>query len=106
MNCKAYSSFEGVSSNHRIISVKIHPSLQRKKTQTVKASQYDKSSLTNSDIRNQYKVTPRNKFDTLQEISKRLTLDDECENFVTVHIEAAAEYMTNQEPNVDFHGCQ
>ena len=31
LNCEAYSSFEGVSSDHRIISVKIHLSLCRNK---------------------------------------------------------------------------
>ena len=32
MNCEAYSSFEGVSSDHRIISAKIHLGLPRNKT--------------------------------------------------------------------------
>ena len=31
-----------------------------------------------------------NKFDTLQEISETYTLNDEYENFVTAHMEAAA----------------
>ena len=91
MNCEAYYSFEGVSSDHRIISAKIHQSLCRNKRQTVKASQYDGSSPTNSDIRNHYMVTVRNKFDTLQETSEKHTPNDEYENFVTTHMEAAAE---------------
>ena len=45
MNCEeAYSSFERVSSDHRIFLVKICVSLtnlRRNKTQTVKASQYN-----------------------------------------------------------------
>ena len=36
-------------------------------------------------------LTLRNKFDTLQEISETLTLNDKYENFVNVHIEVAAE---------------
>ena len=64
--------FKGVSSNHRIILTKIDLSLYRtKKTQTVEISQYDWSSLTNSDIKNHHRVTVRNK-----ETSKRHTLND------------------------------
>ena len=37
-----------------------------------------------------YKVTVRNKFDTLQETYERHTLDNRYENFVTGHKEAAA----------------
>ena len=47
-------------------------------------------SLANSDISNQYMVTVRNKFDTLQETSERYTPNDEYENFVTAHIDTAA----------------
>ena len=65
LSCEAYSSFEGVSSDHRIISARIHLSLCRNKKQTGKVSQYDWSLLANSDICNQYMVTVRNKFDPL-----------------------------------------
>ena len=46
-------------------------SLYRNKKQIDKASQYDGFPLANSDISNQYSVTVRNKFDTLQETSER-----------------------------------
>ena len=36
-------------------------------------------------------ITVRNKFDSLPEISETYTLNDKYENFVTTHIEAAAE---------------
>ena len=62
--------------------------VQRNKKQTVKSTHYDWSSLTNSDIRNQYIVTMRNKFDTHQETSERHTQNEDYENFVTTHIEA------------------
>ena len=51
--------------------------------------QYDWSSLTNNDIRN-HMVTVKNKFDTLQETSERPTPNNKYENFVTIHIKAAA----------------
>ena len=85
-----YSSFEGVYSNHRIVTAKICLRLYRYKTQTIKAPQYNWSALT-SDVRNHYTVTVRNKFDSLQETSERLTLNDEYENNVTAPIEIAAE---------------
>ena len=34
MNCEAYSSFEGVSSDHRIVTAKIRLSLRKNATQT------------------------------------------------------------------------
>ena len=73
---ESWQSFERVSSNHRIVSAKIYLSTFRNKIQTVKALQYDWSSLTNSDISNQYIVTVRNKFNTLKETSERLTPND------------------------------
>ena len=54
-------------------------------------TQYDWPSLTNRDICNKYMVTVRNKFDSLQEISETYTPNDEYENFITAHVEAAAE---------------
>ena len=36
-------------------------------------------------------LTIGNKFDTLQDISERHTLNDKYENFVTAHMEAAAD---------------
>ena len=45
--------------------------------------------LTNRDIRTKYTVTVRNKFDTLQEISETLTLNNKYENFISVKIKAA-----------------
>ena len=90
LNCEKQSFFERVSSNHRIISAKICLNLHRNNKQALKASHYDWFSLTNSDISNKYMVTARNKFDILQEISERHTLNKEYENFVTTHIEATA----------------
>ena len=66
LNCKAYSSFEGVSSNHRIFTVKIHLNISRNTTQTAKTTVYDWSSINNRDICNKCTITVRNKFDTLR----------------------------------------
>ena len=60
MNCEAYSSFEGVSSDHRIVTAKIRLSLRR------------------------------NRFETLQEKEETNTPNEEYENFVNAHLEAAS----------------
>ena len=90
LKCEAYSSFGEVSSDHKRVFAKNQLSLHRNMKQTIKASRYDWSLLINSDIRNQYTVTVRNKFDTIWEISKWYTPNDEYENFYTTHIETVA----------------
>ena len=50
----------------------------------------------NSDIRNHYTVTVRNKSESIQGTSEEHTPNDECKNFVTGHIEAAAKYISTK----------
>ena len=50
MNCEAYSSFEGVSSDHRIVTAKIRLSLRRNTTQIATTKHYDWVLLNNRDI--------------------------------------------------------
>ena len=99
MNCKAYSSFEGVFSNHRIVTAKIRLSLRRNAapTTTTTTVNYDCSLLNNKVIRDKYALTLRNKFDALQEISETPTPNDEYENFVNAHLEAAAECIPTKQ---------
>ena len=59
----------------------------------INAMHYDWSLFNNRDVSNKYTITLRNKFDTLLQLSKKLTLDDENENFVNAYIEAVAEYI-------------
>ena len=47
MNCEAYSSFEGVSSDHRIV-------MAKNAKQTVTIKHYDWALLNNRDIREKY----------------------------------------------------
>ena len=77
----------GVSSDHQIVTAKIRLSLQRNAAQTTTVH-YDWSLLNNRD---KYTLTLTNKFDALQEIAEIPTLNDEYENFVNAHLEAAAE---------------
>ena len=97
MNCEAYSSFEGVSSDHQIVTAKIRLSQRRNTAQARTTVHYDWSLLNNRYIRDKYTLTLRNKFDALQEISETPTSNDEYENFVNAHLEAAAECITTEQ---------
>ena len=65
INCEAYYSFEGVSSDHRIATAKIRLSLRKNATRTATNKYYDWALLNNRDIRDKYVVELRNRFETL-----------------------------------------
>ena len=90
MNCEAYSSFEGVSSDHRIVTAKIRRSLRKNATRTTTTKHYDWAILNNRDIRDKYVLELRNRFETLQEKTEKGTPNDEYENFGNAHLETAA----------------
>ena len=90
MNCEAYSSFEGVSSDHRIVTAKVRLSLRKIATRTATTKHYDGNLLNNRDIRDKYALELRNRFETLQEKTEKGTPNDEYENFVEAHLEAAS----------------
>ena len=95
--CEAYSSFEGVSSDHRILMAKIRLSLQKNATRTTTTVHYDWALLNNWDIRYKYALALRNKYDAQQEKTETHTPNDEYENFVNTHLEAAAELIPNKQ---------
>ena len=97
MNFEAYSSFEGVSTDHRIVTAKIRLSLRRNAARTTITVNYDWSLLNNRDIRDKYTLTLRNKFDALHDISETPTPNDEYENFVSAHLEAATECIPTKQ---------
>ena len=51
---------------------------------------YDWALLNNRDIRDKYALELRNRFETLQEKTEKGTSNDEYENFVEAHLEAAS----------------
>ena len=90
---RIYSSFEGVSTDHRIVTAKIRLSLRKNAKRTATTKHYDWALLNNKDIRDKYVVELRNRFETLQEKTEKSTPNDEYENFVNAHLEAAAKYI-------------
>ena len=96
LNCKAYSFFEGVSSDHRIVMAKMRLSLRRNATRKITVH-YDWSLLNNRDTRDRYTLSLRDKFDALQEISETPTPNDEevCkrENPLQIQYEEPNQYQ-------------
>ena len=50
MNCEAYSSFEGVSSDHRIVTAKVRLSLRKNATRTATTKHYDTGPYLTTEI--------------------------------------------------------
>ena len=73
MNCEAYSSFEYVSSDHRIVKMKIGLNLRRNKKQSKPHVTTRPHLPIEILVIYIYTATVRNKFDILQEISKTHT---------------------------------
>ena len=90
MNCEAYSSFECVSPDHRIVTAKIRSSLRKSATRTATTKHYDWALLNSRHIIDKYVLELRNRFETLQVKTEIRTPNDEYENFVNIHLEAAA----------------
>ena len=66
--------------------------------------QYDWPLLTNRDIRYIH-VSIKKKYDALREQKETATPNEEYENFVNAHLEAAAEFIrTEQEETIESHG--
>ena len=96
LNCDTYSSFEGVSSYHRIATAKIPLSLRKNITLTTTTIHYDWSLLDKRDIRYKYALTLRNKFYAVLEKIETHTPNDEYENSVRIHLGAAAECIPSR----------
>ena len=90
MNCEAYSSFEDMSSDHRIVPAKLRLSLRKNATRTATTKLFDWAFLNNRDIRDKCVLELRNRFETLQGKTEKSTQNDEYENFVESHLEAAS----------------
>ena len=97
LNSEAYSSFEGVSSDHRIVTAKIWLSLQKNATWTTTTVHYDWAPFNNRDIRDKYALALRSKYDALQEKTEIHTPNNEYENFFKAYLEAAVECIPTKQ---------
>ena len=73
MNCEAYSSFESVSSDHRIVTAKVRLSLRKMPHVKRQPSTMTGPLLNNRDIRDKYALELRNRFEALQEKAEKGT---------------------------------
>ena len=76
MNCEAYSSFERVSSGHRIVRAKIRLSHWKITTWTATTKHYDWALLNNRDTKDKYVLESRNRFETQEKTEKRTPNDE------------------------------
>ena len=90
MNCELHSNFDGVSFDPRIVRAKIRLSLRRNMARTTTIVRYDWSLLNKRDIKENYMLLLRKKFD-IQQKSEIYTPNDEYENLANAHQETAAE---------------
>ena len=97
LNWEAYSSFSGVSSDQRIVMAKIRLSLWKNVTWRTTTVHYDWALFNNRDIRDKYALTLRNKYDARKEKTETHTPNEEYENFVNAHLEAAAEFIPTKQ---------
>ena len=90
-NCEAYNSFEGVSSDHRIVSKKVQLSLRANKKKSSRKPPFDWKQLSsNADIRNKFTITLQNRFSQLQnEDNDNINPNNTYINFMNAHKQAA-----------------
>ena len=67
--------------------------LRKNATRTPNTIPYDCTLLNHKDIRDTYVITLRNISDALQTKTETRTPNDEYENFINAHLEAAAKYI-------------
>ena len=105
MNCEAYSSFEGVSTDHRIVTAKIRLSLRKNVKRTVTTKYYDWALLNNRDIRDKYVLELRNRYETLQERTEKVhqTTHMKISSMRTWRQQRNA-FQQNSKLNIETHG--
>ena len=105
MNCEAYSSFEGLSSDHRIVTAKIRLSLRKNATRTATTKHYDWALLNNRDIRDKYVLELRNRFETLQEKEEKIPQTTNMRTSLThTSRQHRSVFQQNLERNIEPHG--
>ena len=88
-NCEAYNSFEGVSSDHRIVSGKFQLSLRANVNKSLRKPPNDWKQLScDVEIRDQFTITLRNRYDLLQEEENNTDPNRSYENFVNAYKQA------------------
>ena len=94
LNCQAFNTFEGVSSDHRIVTSTLRLILRENKKKSSIFPPFDWSLLTtNMDLQNQYNIIVRNKFNAQQAGIESPSPNTTYNNFVASHEKAAEDVI-------------
>ena len=99
-NCEAYFSREGVSSDHRMITLKISLSLRANKKRSEVNTQFDWQQLVqNKELQTQYSTELRNRYNILQADNENdvMNVNDAYQNFVKAHAETTERFIPKKE---------
>ena len=99
VNCEAYSSLEGVSSDHRIVTAKLRLSLRKNATRTATTKHYDWALLNNRDIRDKYALELRNR--RQKKVPQMTNMRISLKHTVRQH---QSVFQQNLEVNIESHG--
>ena len=84
INCESYNTFEGVFSDHRIVTAKLRLSLRANKKKKSQAPCYDwKEFSRNAELQNQYSISLRNRFDILRDNTNNV--NETYQAFISAH---------------------
>ena len=89
-NCEAYNSFEGVFTDHRIVTANLKVSFRTNKKKSYTSTRYQWSQLTTDPhTRDRFATTLNNRFDTLNDLSNDDTPNSIYQNFIEASKHAA-----------------
>ena len=98
-NCEAYNTFEGVSSDHRIVTMDTNLSLRISKNKSSKSPPFEWSHLKDPDTKQKYTITLKNHYQALQGKEENPTNNTSYTHFVISHKEAAEQNIPKKERN-------
>ena len=94
LNCEAYNTFEGVSTDHRIVSGTFQLSLRATKKKSLATPPFDwKQMKYDNHLKERFCLTLNNRFEALINETVSPTTDQQYTAFVKAHKEAATEHM-------------
>ena len=88
-NCEAYHSLERISRDHRIVSLRIKPSLRPNKKKSNTIAYNWEHLINNEDLQNQFSTSLRNRYNILQHEDTNESANNAYQNFVKTHKETA-----------------
>ena len=96
-NCESYNTFSSLGSEHRVMTMKMKLSFQQSKTVS-RGKNYDLFVLKNKEIKDNYTIELKNRFESLR--IENETSTETYENLIQANKETSKELIPkNQKPN-------